>query len=155
LSTAANKQQRSHGVQDAQYFRTQAQLYFELARRMSARTDAEYCRVTAERYVTAADDLEKHSVSGTPIIDEAQWGEFVMTTPADFRQYALDCMREAECADHGATRLTMCGLARLWMGLALEMDQRAMLARDERRARDDTPPSGANHPMAHHDEAVN
>jgi hypothetical protein len=48
-------------VQDAHYFRLQADLYFELAGRMSLRQDAEYCRVTAERHALTAADLEKHS----------------------------------------------------------------------------------------------
>jgi hypothetical protein len=60
-----------------------------------------------------------------------------MTAPADFRQYALDCMREAERADDATMRLTMLGLARIWMGVALEMDQQLMLASDELARKDD------------------
>jgi hypothetical protein len=45
-------------VSDAHYFRTQAELYFELSRRMSVRSDAEYCRVMAERNLSRAIDLE-------------------------------------------------------------------------------------------------
>jgi hypothetical protein len=51
---------RSRSVQDAHYFRSQGELYFELARRMSLRRDAEYYRVIAERHVSTAVDLEKH-----------------------------------------------------------------------------------------------
>lgn len=54
-------------MRDAHYFRMQAALYSELARRMSVGNDAEYCRVMAERYATAAADLEKHPESATPI----------------------------------------------------------------------------------------
>lgn len=54
-------------MQNAHYFRSQAKLYFELARRMSLREDAEYCRVTAERHLSTAAGLEKHSTaSATP-----------------------------------------------------------------------------------------
>ena len=45
-------------MQDAQYFRTQAELYFELSRQMSIRSEAEYCRVIAERNLSRAIDLE-------------------------------------------------------------------------------------------------
>ena len=41
-------------MSDAHHLRSQAALYFELARRMSIRSDAEYCRVTAERHLAAA-----------------------------------------------------------------------------------------------------
>jgi hypothetical protein len=50
-------------VQDAHYFRSQAELYFELARRMSLRRDAEYFRVSAERLVSTAVDLEQQPES--------------------------------------------------------------------------------------------
>jgi len=59
-----------------------------------------------------------------------------MTAPADFRQYALNCMREAECADNAVMRLTMLGLARIWMEAALEMDS-VILANDELARKDD------------------
>jgi hypothetical protein len=62
-------------VQDAQYFRVQAELYFELARHMSVRNDAEYCRVRAERYVMAANDLEEHPESATPTTTRARWAD--------------------------------------------------------------------------------
>ena len=42
-----------------------------------------------------------------------------MTTPAEYRQLALECMREAEGADHPLMRANMMGLARIWMRLAL------------------------------------
>ncbi len=43
-----------------------------------------------------------------------------MTTPAEYRQLALDCMREAEDAAHPLMRSNMVGLARIWMRLALQ-----------------------------------
>jgi hypothetical protein len=46
-----------------------------------------------------------------------------MTTPAEYRELALDCLREAESADSAMMRLTMVGLARIWMDVALELDQ--------------------------------
>jgi len=45
-------------MQSAGYFRAQAKLYFELARRMSAPTDAEYFRGNAERHLANAQALE-------------------------------------------------------------------------------------------------
>ena len=54
-----------------------------------------------------------------------------MTTPAEYRQFALECMREAEHADDAAMRLTMAGLARIWMQVAFELDKDAVLASDE------------------------
>ena len=47
-----------------------------------------------------------------------------MTTPAEYRQLALECMREAEGADHPLMRSNMMGLARIWMRLALESGER-------------------------------
>jgi hypothetical protein len=47
-------------MSDAHYLRSQAALYFELARRMSIRSDAEYCRVIAERHLSRAIDLENN-----------------------------------------------------------------------------------------------
>ena len=47
-------------MQNAHHFRSQAELYFELSRRMSLRRDAEYYRVTAERLLSTAVDLEEH-----------------------------------------------------------------------------------------------
>ena len=47
-----------------------------------------------------------------------------MSTPAEYREFALDCMREAECAESATMRVTMAGLARIWMQVALDMEQR-------------------------------
>ena len=54
-----------------------------------------------------------------------------MSTPAEYREFALDCMREAECADSATMRLTMVGMARIWMQVALEMEQHVGLADDD------------------------
>lgn len=51
---------------DAHYFRSQATLYFELARRMSLHVDAEYCRIVAERHAAKAAALEADAASGPP-----------------------------------------------------------------------------------------
>lgn len=74
-----------------------------------------------------------------------------MTTPADFRQYALDCMREAESADDIAMQLAMVGLARVWTDVAsvwtdvaLELDRHVM-----RASNDDV----RDHPMRSKSEA--
>jgi hypothetical protein len=48
-------------VSEAHHFRSQAELYFELARRMSVVADAEYCRVIGERNLSRAIDLENDS----------------------------------------------------------------------------------------------
>jgi hypothetical protein len=50
---------------DADYYRSQAELYFELARRMSVRSDAEYCRATARRYAARAAELEAEAAGSS------------------------------------------------------------------------------------------
>ena len=62
-----------------------------------------------------------------------------MSTPAEYREFALGCMREAECADSATMRLTMVGLARIWMRVALEMEQHVGLADDAPHHRTDAP----------------
>ena len=62
-----------------------------------------------------------------------------MSTPAEYRELALDCMREAECADSATMRLTMVGLARMWMQVALEMEQHVGFAGDDPHDRTDAP----------------
>jgi hypothetical protein len=44
----------------------QAEIYFELARQMSLRADAEVFRVTAEEYVTRAAELEARGQADGP-----------------------------------------------------------------------------------------
>jgi hypothetical protein len=47
-----------------------------------------------------------------------------MTTPAEYRKFAFDCMREAERADSAGMQWTMVGMARI--GLELERYAKAM-----------------------------
>jgi len=54
---------------DAHHFRSQAQLYSELAERMSLRGDAEYCRIVAERCLAQAIELEAHGESDEALRD--------------------------------------------------------------------------------------
>jgi hypothetical protein len=61
-----------------------------------------------------------------------------MSTPVEYREFALDCMREAESADSATMRVTMAGLARIWMQVALELEQR-MVAGDGPHQRTDAP----------------
>ena len=60
-----------------------------------------------------------------------------MTTPAECRKFASDCMREAERVDSTSVQLTMVGLARI--GLELERYAKAVRDGVEWKAqRDDT-----------------
>lgn len=54
-----------------------------------------------------------------------------MTTPAEYREFALDCMRWAEAEENAAMRAIMMGLARVWMRTSLEVDRYVTLAGDE------------------------
>jgi hypothetical protein len=49
-------------MQDAQHFRSQAERYFELARLMSLKTDAEYFCIQAEHCLARATELESKSL---------------------------------------------------------------------------------------------
>src|SRR5947208_14878643 len=60
-----------------------------------------------------------------------------MTTSAEYRKFAFDCMREAESADDAAMRLTMVGMARIWMDVALELDKHVMRASGQGAPNDD------------------
>ena len=62
-----------------------------------------------------------------------------MSTPAEYREFALGCMREAECADSASMRLAMIDLARMWMRVALQMEQHVDLAGDDPHHRTDAP----------------
>ena len=53
-----------------------------------------------------------------------------MTTPAEYRAFALDCIREAEGAENGAMREIMMKLAHVWLRTSLEVERR-VLAGDE------------------------
>jgi hypothetical protein len=46
-------------MQDAQYFRAQAQLCLEIARQLSDRVAAEKIRLTAADYLSKAEELER------------------------------------------------------------------------------------------------
>lgn len=64
-------------MQDAGYFRAQAELYFELARRMSVASDAQYFRGNAERHLASAVELEARpadsdSPEGFPVPERNQ-----------------------------------------------------------------------------------
>ena len=51
-----------------------------------------------------------------------------MTTPAEYREFAIDCMRLAEEEENAGLRDTMMGLARAWFRTAIMMDQHVTLA---------------------------
>jgi hypothetical protein len=53
-----------------------------------------------------------------------------MTTPADFREHALDCLRWAEDAKDAGQRDTLLGIAHMWMNTAIVVDQYVALAGD-------------------------
>jgi hypothetical protein len=53
-----------------------------------------------------------------------------MTTPAEYREFALDCMRLAEGAEDAAMRDIMMGLARVWMRTSVEVEKYVTLAGD-------------------------
>jgi hypothetical protein len=54
-----------------------------------------------------------------------------MTTPAEYREFAIDCMRLAEQEENAGLRDTMMGLARVWFRTALMMDEHVMVAGDD------------------------
>jgi hypothetical protein len=56
-----------------------------------------------------------------------------MTTPADYREFARDCLRWAEQASDAAQSDTLMGIARMWMRTALIMEEHATLANDAPR----------------------
>ena len=54
-----------------------------------------------------------------------------MTTPADYRDFAIDCMRLAEQQENAGIRDIMMGLARVWYRTALTVDDYVTLAGDD------------------------
>jgi len=54
-----------------------------------------------------------------------------MTTPAEYREFAIDCMRLAEQEENAGLRDTMMGLARAWFRTAIMMDQHVTTAGDD------------------------
>jgi hypothetical protein len=53
-----------------------------------------------------------------------------MTTPADYREFALDCMRLAEQEENAGLRDIMMGLARVWFTTAIMVDRHVTMAGD-------------------------
>jgi hypothetical protein len=53
-----------------------------------------------------------------------------MTTPADYREFARDCLRWADQAGDAAQSQTLTGIARMWMRTALIMEDQVTLAKD-------------------------
>jgi hypothetical protein len=53
-----------------------------------------------------------------------------MTTPADYRDFARDCLRWAEQAGDAAQSDALIGIARMWMRTALIMEEHVTLAND-------------------------
>jgi hypothetical protein len=51
-----------------------------------------------------------------------------MTTPADYRDFARDCLRWAGQAGDAAQSDTLIGIARMWMRTALIMEEQVTLA---------------------------
>ena len=54
-----------------------------------------------------------------------------MTTPAEYREFAIDCMRLAEQEENAGLRDTMMRLARTWFRTAIMMDEYVTLAGDD------------------------
>ena len=54
-----------------------------------------------------------------------------MTTPTDYREFAIDCMRLAEQEENAGLRDIMMGLARVWYRTAIVVDDYVTLAGDE------------------------
>jgi hypothetical protein len=53
-------------MQDAAYFRSRAEMYFELARRMSLHVDSEFFCIQAEHCLARATELEAEDSSVAP-----------------------------------------------------------------------------------------
>jgi hypothetical protein len=56
-----------------------------------------------------------------------------MTTPADYREFARDCLRWAEQVGDAEQSDTLNSIARMWMRTALIMEEHATLANDAPR----------------------
>jgi hypothetical protein len=54
-----------------------------------------------------------------------------MTTPAEYRDFAIDCLRWTETAKDAAQRQTLMQIGRLWMNAASLMDQHLTLVADK------------------------
>jgi hypothetical protein len=53
-----------------------------------------------------------------------------MTTTADYRDFALDCLRWTEQAKDASERDTLIGIARLWLNVATRLDRHIAQASD-------------------------
>jgi hypothetical protein len=60
-----------------------------------------------------------------------------MTTPHDFRVFALDCLRWADDAPDASHEQTLLDIAKLFMRRSLEMDELSLLADGESPLVDD------------------
>ena len=56
--------------------------------------------------------------------------EPVMTTPADYRGFAVDCFRWSEQANDASQRESLIDIARLWKNVAIRMDEHVTMADD-------------------------
>jgi hypothetical protein len=54
-----------------------------------------------------------------------------MTTPAEYREFAFDCLRWADEAHDAGQRDTLIGLGRVWMQTAIVVEQYVTLAGDD------------------------
>lgn len=54
-----------------------------------------------------------------------------MTTPADYRSFAHDCLRWADETPDAAQRDTLVGIARLWTLTAFKVEQYVTLVGDD------------------------
>jgi hypothetical protein len=62
---------------------------------------------------------------------ESEQEHDAMTTPAEYRGFAVDCFRWAEQANNASQRETLIDIARLWKNIALKMDRYVTLAGDD------------------------
>ncbi len=53
-----------------------------------------------------------------------------MTTPAEYREFASDCLRWTERASNASQRDNLTEIARQWMNAASRLDQHLILASD-------------------------
>jgi hypothetical protein len=53
-----------------------------------------------------------------------------MTTTADYRDFARDCLRWTEQAKNASERDTLIGIAQLWLNVAAQLDRHIASAND-------------------------
>ena len=56
-----------------------------------------------------------------------------MTSPTDYREFALDCVRWAENASDSSQRQILHDMARHWLKIAIEVERAAPFVDDESR----------------------